>query len=629
MCGIAGIIRGHGPPIDPSQIVAMSERLVHRGPDGFGYLIVGSRPEVYLNRVPDKDITGAAVVFAHRRLAILDRSEAGLQPMRSADGRLFLVFNGEIYNYRELREELRSRGFRFDTGTDSEVVLAAFSCWGVGCFSRFNGMWAVAIYDTRDSTVTISRDRLGVKPLYLRSGDGSLSFASEIKALNVGRSVSCDSGVMDRFLRFGIVGTDERTFFEEVVQFPAGCYAQVRASNLRVEPVAYWSPAIPNVPEGLGVEDVIENVRCLFEDSVRLRLRSDVPVGFCLSGGLDSSSIVGVAGKLLGSGSPLSTFHARSDDPRFDESAWAGMVNEHVCATPYFVTPDVETMLHDLDRLIWHQDEPFPTLSIFAQWLLMKKARSEGVPVLLDGQGGDELFAGYRKYLFAYTTSLIRRRDFRRLASTLGGFYSNGDRGVLNLLDGLKYMPAFLRGATESLESFMRPCMETGVTGAGTGRIKVPSDVRRMSVMDLTSTSLPSLLRYEDRNSMAWSIEAREPFLDFRLVEFALSIPDESKIANGRLKYALREAMRPYLPQRIIDRRDKVGFVTAELGWLRSTMMPEVISEVLSGRDRLSEWVDVAGILAKIRGGAKLSLPLERGLIRLFIASRWLGVFSV
>jgi asparagine synthase (glutamine-hydrolysing) len=590
-------------------------------------MVGGRETKIYLNRKPEEGESRVAIALAHRRLAILDRSDAGLQPMRSEDGRLYLIFNGEIYNYRELRHELQSRGFRFSTGTDSEVVLAAFACWGTSAFARFNGMWAMGIYDALELTLTVSRDRLGVKPLYFSADANSVSFASEIKALIVGKSRSCRSRAMERFLRLGIVGNDNTTFFQGVDQFPPGCYAKIKLSDRQVHPVPYWSPSSTECLKWMKPKQVTEELRGLFEDSVNLRLHSDVPVGFCLSGGLDSSSIVGVARKLL-HGSKLSTFHARSDDPRFDESEWASMVNKHVSATPYFATPSVRVLLDDLDRLVWHQDEPFPTLSIFAQWLLMKKSHLEGVPVLLDGQGGDELFAGYRKYLFVYLRSLVRNRKYATAASTVRGFVVNGDRGVLNLVDGLKYMPRLLRQTSTSLENFMLPSVAEGVGDAALARIVVPSDIRKMSVLDLTSTSLPSLLRYEDRNSMAWSIEAREPFLDFRLVEFALGIPDELKISNGRLKAVLREAMRPYLPQKIVDRRDKVGFVMAELGWLDSELMPPVIESLEAKRERLAEWVDVERLLRRVRGDNHLPVALKRGLIRLFIAARWLNTFG-
>ncbi|MBM4229262.1 MAG: asparagine synthase (glutamine-hydrolyzing) [Gammaproteobacteria bacterium] len=628
MCGIAGVLWRRNGSSNIGSIVAMSERLSHRGPDGFGYLIVSRTEKVYHNRPPDLDVPNPVLAMAHRRLAIIDKSDAGLQPMQSADGKRFLVFNGEIYNYVELRDELARLGHRFATSTDSEVVLAAFAQWGVHCFARFNGMWAIAIYDTLSSTLTLSRDRLGVKPLFIRSDGDQLAFASEIKALAVLGTLTCNSVAMDRFLRLGVVGTSAETFFNGVSQFPPGAYAQVQSAEDMVRPQPFWTPTLSEPRERLDSGSLAEQLREIFVDSVRLRLRSDVPVGFCLSGGLDSSAIVGVAGALLGNGQ-ISTFHARSEDLRFDESRWAEIVNSHVGAEAYFVTPSVSGVVDEIDKLLWYQDEPFPSMSIYAQWLLMKKARSEGIPVILDGQGSDELFAGYRKYLFIYLSSLVRRRELARFATTLGRLYFNGDRGLLNLVDGLKYMPALVRRSAVSLESFMRPSPQMIGGGFADTHIKVPSDVREMSVLDLTSTSLPSLLRYEDRNSMAWSIEAREPFLDFRLVDFALSLPDDAKIYDGRLKYVLREAMRPYLPEEILNRRDKVGFVTAEINWLDSPFISEICGSIAAENVRFSQWVDVDRLLNVLKRREKLSLPLKRGVLRLFIASRWSRLYGV
>lgn len=628
MCGIAGVLWRQGRSMDLRSIVAMSERLTHRGPDGYGYLVVTSEAKVYHNRNPEMDTPGPVMAMAHRRLAIIDKSDAGLQPMRSEDGRRFLVFNGEIYNYLELRHELALLGHRFLTDTDSEVVLAAFAQWGIHCFSRFNGMWAIAIYDVLSSTLTLSRDRLGVKPLFIRVDDGRLSFASEIKALATLGPVTCNSHLMDRFLRLGVVAGNDGSFFNEIAQFPPGAYAQLTLKSSAVEPQRFWEPAVSGIRERLDTTTLALQLRELFVDSVRLRLRSDVPVGFCLSGGLDSSAIVGVAGALR-EGLGISTFHARSEDPHFDESRWADMVNSHVRATAHYVTPSVSGVVEDLDKLIWHQDEPFPSMSIYAQWLLMRKARSENVPVILDGQGSDELFAGYRKYLFIYLMSLIKKRKANRLFSTIGRIVANGDRGILNLVDGFKYLPAVMRKSSLSMDAFMRAGPLSTDGRVVETRVAVPTDVREMSVLDLTSTSLPSLLRYEDRNSMAWSIEAREPFLDFRLVDFALSLPDDAKISDGRLKFVLREAMRPFLPPAIINRRDKVGFVTAELGWLSSSLLSEVCDGIASEKSRFTEWLDVDRLLNTLNRREEISVPLKRGALRLYIASRWSKMYGV
>jgi asparagine synthase (glutamine-hydrolysing) len=628
MCGIAGVF-GRNPKL-LARIGAMTAAQSHRGPDGVGHLILGASPRWTEGTVPPLE-SGDWLALGHRRLAILDCSPAGAQPMASADRRDWISYNGEIYNYLELRQELSAGGFSFTTGTDTEVVLAAYRAWGLRCFERFNGMWAIALWDEERHRLILSRDRLGVKPLFYARAADALVFSSEIKGIFAAGCVAprLNRDVAVDYLKWSMVNHRDDSFFSGIESLPPGHVAIVDDS-LEVRPAPFWTLQAPDGPVPIGMSEAAQRFGELFADSVRLRLRSDVPVGSCLSGGLDSSAIVCQANLLRTPGAgPLHTFNAASEDPRFDERRWCAIVNHRVGAAAHHVFPSGEEFERDLDALIWHQEEPFTSTSIYAQWAVMREARQHHIPVLLDGQGADEGLCGYRKFYLFHLRDLLRRRRVGRLAIELLALGSRGDRGLLRWREGVRYLPAFLRRRTPSLSAALTPhgrsAWDASQLSLGLG-----ASLAERQVLDLTRFSLPSLLRYEDRNSMAWSIESRVPFLDFRLVEWLVSLPPEVKIAGGRTKAVMRRALRGLVPDPILDRRDKMGFVTAQELWMRATLRPAV-EQCLSDPDfPMSDLVDASAVLREYRAwqAGRPGLP-QQDVFRLFVLARWAKRFDV
>jgi asparagine synthase (glutamine-hydrolysing) len=589
------------------------------------------------------------LILGHRRLAIIDLSVAGHQPMSYAD-RYWIVFNGEVYNYVELREELRGLGCEFRTDSDTEVILAAYHRWGEACLERFNGMWGLAIFDSLKRTLFLARDRFGVKPLYYVAGHDGFAFASEVKAL----IASLEGGprvnrprLMD-FLVWNITDHTEETLFQDVRQLPPGSRMTLDVDAVldgtgvirrgQLSPKRWYEVAPSGeVPAGRAAEAVAEAL----EAAVRLRLRADVPVGSCLSGGLDSSSIVCVMSRLLakeGVGDIQKTFSARSDDAMFDESSYARMVAEAAGAQATFVTPGPDVLLERLDDLVWHQDEPFLSASIFAQWCVFEAAREAGVIVMLDGQGADESLGGYRGFFGAYLASLMRegrltawaheavaiRREtgfsWLRTAGYTAAYLSPRLLPLLGRFEGRAY------GDRGWIDPSSRAAFDNDPIERAGGR---KSDVRGMSIAQLSATNLPMLLRWEDRNSMAFSVEARVPFLDYRFVELALALPDEAKVGGGVAKRALRQAMRGTVPDPVLDRKDKMGFVTSEALWV-TRAMPKQMRERLADSSRALEGIVVPAVLMQqLDAMCAGTRPYDHRIWRVIVAGLWVRRFGL
>jgi asparagine synthase (glutamine-hydrolysing) len=568
MCGLYGSI-AFAPERARIDVVA------HRGPDGSGWREFAS--------------DAGPVALGHRRLAIIDVSDAGLQPMADASGRYHLVFNGEIYNYLELREELRAKGQVFTTETDSEVLLAAYREWGEGCLDRFRGMWAFLIWDERDQCLFAARDRFGIKPLYVVANHNGVAFASEIKQLLglPGLSGRMNLARVRDFLSAGISDHTEETLFEGVRQVQPGTCATIGASHPwsgTIEPRRWY--AIP--PPGtlrLSEAEAAQQYRSLLADSVRLHLRSDVPVGSCLSGGLDSSSLVCLMSSMLAaerSGSRVNTVSACYAEKEVDEKPYMEAVAAKTGANPHYVFPRPDDVLARASDLTWHQDEPFGSTSIFAQWCVFEEARRAGIKVMLDGQGADEQLAGYHWTYAWHLLTLLRRGRLGALAATISGRVD---------AHGVPVSEQLMRLLGVALPSRIAEPLRARRSAAGHGwlqsdafRALGPSpgalefasavnglpqvtDLATLCVVLTFSANLQMLLHWEDRNSMAHSIEARVPFLDHPLVEFALALGNEHKIAGAETKQVLRRAMRDALPRTVLERRDKLGFATPEATW--------------------------------------------------------------
>lgn len=582
MCGIAGIVGEIASGGAGRLAGALLRRLEHRGPDDHGWLALAGAGLRQGRGVPDA--AGANVVLLHRRLSILDTSEAGWQPMRTSDGRHVLVFNGEIYNYLELRAELEALGHVLHSGSDTEVLLHGLAEWGVGCLPRLVGMFAFAWLDVAARKLLVARDFFGIKPLYYCRPHGGFAFASEIKALlelpGLKRGVNAQR--LFEFLRFGLSDHGGDTFFADVRQLPAAHYLEVdidhpeRAS----EPVRFWDA---DIDERLDIsrDEATRRLRDLFVDNVRLHLRSDVPVGAALSGGIDSSAIV-AAMRALEPKLDLHAFTYVCEDPQLNEQSWAEAAGARAGAVLHYIRPQAEELLDDLDALIYCQEEPFGSTSIYAQHRVFREARAAGIPVMLDGQGADELLGGYRSYLSARLASLLRggrlveASKFLARSAKLPG--TGGVRRLLLQSGGLLCPAACKTLGHKILGDGVLPrwlnaswFQERGVRPISPRRRKGRDILRTQLHLTLAQTSLPMLLRYEDRNSMAHSVESRVPFLTPPFVNFVLRLPEEYLIApDGTSKSVFRAAMRGLVPDVVLDRKDKVGFQTPEKAWLQS-----------------------------------------------------------
>lgn len=576
MCGISGIVNKNGTPVTGQEIAAITDPIAHRGPDGHGYY------------------HGPDFALGHRRLSIIDLSELGRQPMEYL-GRYCITYNGEIYNYLEVRAELQRLGHEFRSATDTEVILAAYHQWGADCLRRFNGMWAFAIYDAARHTIFLARDRFGVKPLYYSDGPDAFVFGSEIKQLLVRMSVprANRSAVIEAMLTSFDGHTDE-TYFEGVQSFPQSHWGYYDFATHRLSLTRWYDLAIRPAHRSLTLNDSTGELRELFEDAVRLRLRSDVRVGTCLSGGLDSSATSGVASRLYHSAARerFIGIHARSIDPETDESRYAERAADHLGVDLHTVTPGSAAFLETMSDLVRTQEEPFGSPSMFMGWHVFQEAQRLGCKVMLNGQGGDEVLLGYERYFAAFLSAV-------RPALVLREMLAQARNSRLSLREVLQYRFYFTNASLRihrlKARSFLRPQWQAQCDfGAVRDSARAFRDIDRLQIHEIGTLQLPHLLRYEDRNSMRHSIETRLPFLDYRVVEFCISIPAGHKIHDGWTKYVLRRAMEDVLPPEVTWRRDKLGFQAPERTWMghagplmKSTVIASPILAEITDHERL------------------------------------------
>jgi asparagine synthase (glutamine-hydrolysing) len=664
MCGIYGVIQNSA--INAAPLAAMSRLMRHRGPDDEGLVFAtnagvkvyggSDSPERTLNGglaytpreriLPCWSSGSGGLLLGHRRLSILDLSPAGHQPM-SYRSRYWITFNGEIYNYLETREELQRRGHVFATGSDTEVILAAYAEWGPDCLARFNGMFAFAIYDADAGTLFLARDRFGVKPLYLWQYQNGFAFASEIKAFSAlpGWRASAQRDRVTDFLIWNVSDHTTETFFQGVEQLQAGHFILVNVRPFFASHAFEQQPKLTSKrwytlrAREVPVNDAAVQFYEALSRSIELRLRSDVPVGSCLSGGLDSSSIVCLAAQQLRrqSADPFNTFTAGSTEAAFDERKYAEAVITSSGTRAHFVVPEANGFLDELDRLIWHQDEPFPTSSIYAQWCVFRAAREQGTTVMLDGQGADEILGGYRGYFGAYLAGLARKgnvgqwlREARSMRREIGFSYvrSLGYTLAYAAPSTLRFLGRFEnRGYSD--RSWIRPTHHQGFerdplhsAGGRTG------SMRAMSLAQIHATNLPMLLHWEDRNSMAFSVEARVPFLDYNVVELALSLPDTAKIGGGVTKQVLRQAMRGIVPDAVLDRRDKMGFVTAEPVWMKKHQTTRFRAALEEATQVLSSLV-TPNLLHGFDAVACNQAPFDHRYLRALSLASWAKQYNV
>lgn len=636
MCGICGWIRPSGLELRP--IVRMNRLASHRGPDGEGYWIWDGQSatgRMVDERSADREDCHGVMALGHRRLAILDLSAAGLQPMCSKDRLAWIVFNGEIYNYIELRDELMKLGHSFTSTSDTEVILAAYDQWGVACFPRFNGMWGLAIVDMRRRVVVLSRDRLGVKPLYVWARNGALAFASEIKQFFALPGVEAVAN-LDALAEYIDTGYEAppATFFADIRAFPAGCWGEISCAQPeypRAHP--FWHPE-RLADNHISRDDATDETRALFEDAVRLRLRSDVPIGVCLSGGLDSSSIFCQVQRLKnGDGRSTGAFSAAFREASFDERHYITMVLDQYGGRAFYTFPTPEGFLEDFDQFIFQHDEPPGSLSQYAAWCVMRLAREQRVPVILNGQGGDELFSGYWPAYYLFLRQNVARAPVHVARHLLGALLPGGNPMLVSQM--LSHLYQYRHRSRRQNRTLLRSCCASaGFTlGENWAQEVQHLDPMQYRLAEIRRVHLPRLLKWDDRNSMAFGIEGRHPFLDYRLVEWALTLPPGLNLSRGWNKLLLRRALSDVLPLAIQWRRSKVGFETPQSAWIGTTLRPAILQWVQQPSERLREIVQVSELqrLAKPLLASKKGHRMDecqKLLVRLFFLDRWLERFQ-
>ncbi|MBP9076516.1 MAG: asparagine synthase (glutamine-hydrolyzing) [Haliscomenobacter sp.] len=579
MCGITGYLSYAPQPVHHPTLQRMTDQLAHRGPDGEGFWI------------NEKQSLG----FGHRRLSIIDLSDRGRQPMHYGNGRYTITFNGEIYNYLELKAELEQKGYVFSSDSDTEVLLALYADRGPECLQAIDGMFAFALWDAREEQLFCARDRFGEKPFFYAQNSSRFVFGSEMKALFASGLVRPEVR-RDKLFQYLVYDTvqsvqaPEATFFKDVFQLRPAHYLVVNREG-QLRETRYWS--VDRAPCRDNLDTAAEKVQDLLKQSISRRLRSDVPVGSSLSGGLDSSAIVLLIDAIKGQGQMQRTFSARFQNFAKDEGAYMQAVIDRCRVEPHFTWPDEGVLADQIDRIFWHQEEPFGSASIVVQDQVMALARENGTIVLLDGQGPDEMLGGYHFFYFKYYLKDLYRSNRakfeteRRAFEEITGIKVNADLelafraafpSLVNRVKGLpKKAAPFLYPKISGLHPSMWPFLYT-TPDPYVQRDSV-SDQLKLATFDM---GLPTLLRFADRNSMAHSVEVRLPYLSHELAEYLFSLPIEMKLFQGWTKYILRKAMAPLLPGKIAWRRDKIGYEPPQQRWLESEPMKEKVRQAIA-----------------------------------------------
>ena len=551
MCGINGFTWP-----DKNLVMMMCEKTRNRGPDDEGIFV-------------DENVS-----LGHRRLSIIDLSPKGHQPMSSEEKTAWIVYNGEVYNFREIRQELETKGRRFDSRTDTEVILQSYLQWGTESFDRFNGMWAFAIYDKKNMEIILCRDRFGIKPLYYHIGPKGLVFSSMISGIlchNV-QTAPNDRAIM-QYLSFNLEQHTKETFFKNIYSLEPGCYLIWDLKTNTCKITKWYSPKIRENTSSEAVKEA-------FIESVRSQTVADVPIGSCLSGGLDSSSIVCVLNRFLEY--PFFTFSFQAPNTPIDETKYILEVGRNTNTKQFFTQLSADDFLSEVGDFVTSLEEPVLSMSPYAQYRVMKLAHQQGAKVLLDGQGGDEIFAGYVYYfsyrywgLFKQLHLLKLMREWYYYVRNFKNFFPIGMFGFMTL-------PKVIQRLVwkNVLNNWVNHDLLKELCGnefdPRWDRISLAEALK----LTLFSTAIPHLLFWEDKNSMRWSIESRVPFLDVHLVETALSQEPEAKLKDGRTKATYKEAVKDILPPLIYNRKDKIGFAAPAKELLKEPKVAEFCRDI-------------------------------------------------
>lgn len=579
MCGIAGIISPH-QQVSRQQLKKMTDAIAHRGPEGDDHWV---NP-------------GRTAGLGHRRLSIIDLSQAAAQPMHYLE-RFTIVHNGEIYNYLELRQELEQRGYGFATQSDTEIILAAYDCWREGCVKHFDGIFAFAIWDEYRKMLYAARDRFGEKPFYYANGaGGDFLFASEIKSFYAaGLSRSQNEKLLLLFLTNGFTANPadaSATFDKKVKQLPPASFLvlQSTAGTQQVSIQQYWDINKEN-EAALDEIEALDQFNALLKESVEKRFRSDVPVGTSLSGGLDSSSIAAIASGMKASSNSYKCFSAIFPGFERDESAYSRQVAERFGLEQFTTAPSAQDLINDLQHFLYVQDEPVGSASVYAQYKVYQLARQQGIKVLLDGQGADELLAGYSKYLHWYLQEVLQKKP-GSLRQTIGQLKKNnapvewGWKNYAATLFPAKTASQLEKRVMKRIQynTDIAPAFKDAFFDSSLVQKPVVKKLNDILYFDARRYGLNELLRYADRNSMAHGCEVRLPFLSHALVSFCFSLPASYKIRDGFSKWILRQSMQSLLPATITWRTDKVGFEPPQEQWMQTKAVQDLI---MQGRQKL------------------------------------------
>lgn len=607
MCGISGIFNFDSSPVDPVAVREMNNIILHRGPDGNGVFSEGN------------------IGIGSTRLAIIDLREIANMPMYDTENRYVIVFNGEIFNYIEVRNELLQKGYKFNTDSDTEVILNAYKEWGENCNHKLNGMWAFAIWDKQEKTLFCSRDRYGIKPLYFYKDDKRIIFGSEIKQiLSCGVDKSVNHDTIYDYLVFNFIDHTEHTFFKNITKVQAGHMFTIKNNRFTL---SRWY----DLPDNGYMEDtksLYSDFYDLLYDSIRLRLRSDVEVGSCLSGGLDSSAIVCIMHEILhNEGKPemQKTYTACFNDPLIDERPFVEEVIKQTNSTKYYLFPDVNGFRNDIDKMTYHQDEPYTGSTVFAQWSVFKKIHETGIKVVLDGQGSDEILLGYFSFFpFHLKRNLLNPIKF--ISEFLGGV-NTSNLGYNKFTQNLIYFNTGsirYRHVLRNSGAFVNPEFAAAHNRRDVfNEMIAATSLESNRLSNLWNISIPSLLRYEDRNSGAFSVEARIPFLDHRLVEYIFSIPLDKLIHKGWTKNVLRESLKGKIPEDIRMRKGKLAFSVPQKQWLKE--ISGYLKETFTDDFRSGRFVNKDKILELITSGNYN----DKLLYRAFALEKWMKVFDL
>lgn len=649
MCGILAVIN-KSSEVSTGVLVSATDIIAHRGPDDAGFLIWNgtSKPVVFAGKDTQPETIGMhnleplpamhnwRVGLGHRRLSIIDITPHGHQPMMLEEDGLSLIYNGEVYNYVEIKEELEALGYTFKTHSDTEVILHAWKEWGNSCLERFNGMFAFVLLDINKNKLYAVRDRFGVKPLYYYQNDNIIAFASEVKQLRIlpGYDFELNEKIAFDYLLNGSVDHSEETFDKGILQVKPGHYIDVDldSNSLRsyewysFQPISWYG-----TEEGAFVRFVD-----LLKDSVRLRMRSDVPVGSALSGGLDSSTIVCLMREVVSEqerrGHLIETVTSCSEHKKYDEWEFAEEVVRYAKTNSHRVFPTFKKLEEDISKFIWHMDYPFGSTSQFSQWCVFEGASEAKLTVMIDGQGADEQLAGYGGNDLALYSGLFRQGKWRELiAETLHYKKYKGHYPwaflvgaiQLSIPNGLiKLVPDTYKIKRDTIPDWLK------INQIFSSK-DWPVDLNSWLKHQVTIGPLPSLLRYEDRNSMAFSVESRVPFMDYRLIEFTLGLPEKMVYRRGERKYILREALKNRVPDRILERKDKMGFVSPEEHWLKNEGREWFKQEIDLASDVLKDFINKEKVLQMLDQMQNGIIPFDFTPWRIICMGRWLDTMKV